>query len=113
MTKKPTIAQSDFEKLDIRTGLIIDAIVFEKAAKPAFKIFIDFGELGILKTSAQITERYTTEELIGNQVIAVVNFPPKQIADFVSDCLLLGVYAPKGVVLLTTTDKTKPGLQVG
>lgn len=113
MPIKPTITSSDFEKLDIRTGLIIDAIVFEKAQKPAYKLFIDFGELGILKSSAQITERYTTEELVGNQIIAVVNFPPKQIADFVSECLVLGVYAPKGVVMLTTTDKIGNGLIVG
>lgn len=111
--KKPLIEFSDFEKVDIRTGMIVDAIEFENAKKPAFKLYIDFGDLGILKTSAQITDHYTIEDLIGNQIIAVVNFPPKQIADFMSECLVLGVLGKKGVVLLSTEQKTPNGLKIG
>jgi tRNA-binding protein len=111
-TTKPTITFEDFEKVDLRTGTIVDAIAFDKAQKPAYKLYIDFGDLGVKKCSAQITERYTTDELVGNQVIAVVNFEPKQIADFMSDCLVLGVLAKGGVVLLTTEEKTANGLAV-
>jgi tRNA-binding protein len=113
MSKKPPIEWEDFEKLDIRTGTIVDAIPFENAKKPAYKVYLDLGDLGLLKTSAQITEMYTTDDLIGLQVICVVNFPPKQIADFMSECLILGVYTKKGVVLLGTEQKTKDGLTVG
>jgi tRNA-binding protein len=113
MRIKPLIEWEDFEKLDIRTGTIVDAIPFEKAHKPAYKIHIDFGNLGIRKTSAQITELYDTDDLIGNQVICVVNFPPKQIADFKSECLILGVYTDEGVVTLTTQTRTGDGSPIG
>jgi tRNA-binding protein len=113
MRIKPLITWEDFEKLDIRTGTIVDAIPFEKAEKPAYKIYIDFGEFGLRKSSAQITELYKTDDLIGNQVLCIINLPPKQIADFSSDCLILGVYAKKGVILLTTLQKTDNGLPVG
>jgi tRNA-binding protein len=113
MRIKPLISWEDFEKLDIRTGTIVDAIPFEKAQKPAYKIFIDFGELGIRKTSAQITEMYETSDIIGNQVIAIINFPQKQIADFMSECLVLGVYTKKGTVLLSTEQRVKDGLPIG
>ncbi len=113
MNRKPYIAWSDFEKLDIRTGTIIQVQTFEKARNPAYKLFIDFGELGVLKTSAQITELYALKSLEGKQVLAVINFKPKQIADFISECLLLGVYTTTGVVLLQTERKVENGQQVG
>ncbi len=113
MKRKAEISWEDFEKIDIRTGTVVDAIPFEKAKKPAFKVYVDFGELGILKTSAQLTENYSTEELIGSQIVAVVNFPNKQIADFMSECLILGAYSAQGTILLTTERKAKSGLKIG
>ena len=113
MSIKPLIEWEDFEKLDIRTGTIVDAIPFENAIKPAYKIYIDFGDFGLRKTSAQITELYNTEDLIGNQVICLINLPPKQIADFRSECLIMGVYTKEGVVTLTTQAKTGDGLPIG
>ena len=96
----------DFTKLDIRAGTVLEAEVFEKAKKSAYKLKIDFGkEIGIKKSSAQITERYSADELVGKQVLAVVNFPPRQIADFMSEVLVLGAYSDGGVVLITP-DKT-------
>ena len=92
----------DFMKLDIRVGTIVDACVFEKARRPAYQLKVDLGgELGIKKSSAQITDHYTPEELIGKQVLAVVNFPPRQIANFMSEVLVLGTYSEGGVVLIT------------
>ena len=97
----------DFDKLDIRAGTIISAKVFEKARKPAYKLEIDFGEeIGIKKSSAQITDVYKVDELVGKQVLGVVNFPPRQIADFFSEVLVLGTYSKQGVVLI------KPDIQV-
>lgn len=113
MERKPFIDWADFEKIDIRTGTVVGAQPFEKARKPAYKLFIDFGELGILKTSAQITELYDLSSLTGRQVLAVVNFKPKQIADFMSECLVLGIYTRKGVVLLQPDTATDNGLQIG
>lgn len=113
MRIKPLISWEDFEKLDIRTGTVVDAIPFENAQKPAYKIYIDFGEFGLRKSSAQITDLYSTDDLVGNQVICIINFPPKQIADFTSECLILGVYTKKGVVLLSTEKKTGNGLPIG
>ena len=91
----------DFMKLDIRAGTILSAKVFEKARKPAYQLEVDFGEeIGIKKSSAQITNLYSIEELIGKQVLGVVNFPPRQIADFMSEVLVLGTYSKDGVVLI-------------
>jgi tRNA-binding protein len=104
----------DFMKLDIRVGEIIKAEVFEKARKPAYKIWVDFGsELGIKKTSAQITKCYEIEQLIGKQVLGVVNFPPKQVANFISEVLVLGVYADQGVVLIQPDQKVNKGDKLG
>ena len=108
------ISWNDFEKIDIRCGTITEVIDFEKARKPAYKLKVDFGELGIKNSSAQITHHYQKEELIGKQVLAVVNFPVKQIANFFSECLVLGVYDENNnVILLSTDKKTIDGGKVG
>lgn len=108
------ISWEDFEKIDMRTGTILEATVFAKARKPAYQLSVDFGELGIKKSSAQITVHYTPEELVGRQVIAVVNFPPKQIANFISECLVLGIYdANNDVVLLSPGKPVGNGLKIG
>ncbi len=110
---EPLISWNDFSKVDMRIGTVIHVEPFLEAIKPAFKITIDFGELGIKKTSAQITELYQIEMLIGKQVVAVVNFPPKQIANFMSECLLLGAVNGKEVTLLTSDLPTQNGLRIG
>lgn len=104
----------DFTKLDIRVGTVVDAKLFVKAKKPAYQLKIHFGdEIGVKKSSAQITERYTAEELIGKQVLAVVNFPPRQIADFMSEVLVLGTYSAGGVVLITPDKPVNNGDKLG
>lgn len=103
----------DFLKLDIRVGTIIEVNDFLKAKKSAYQLVIDFGCLGIKKSSAQITELYTKEELAGKQILAVVNFPPKQIADFMSEVLVLGVYSKNGVVLIEPNKKVNNGEKLG
>jgi tRNA-binding protein len=104
----------DFEKIDIRAGTVLEVNDFTKARKPSYKLLIDFGEAGILRSSAQITALYSKESLIGRQVIAVINFPPKQIADFWSECLVLGVYnANKEVVLLQPSMPVDNGDKIG
>lgn len=101
------ITWDDFEKIDMRVGTILSAASFPNARQPAYQLTIDFGELGIKKSSAQISKLYSMQALEGKQVIAVVNFPPKQIGNFYSECLVLGVYNKnKEVVLL------EPGLVV-
>lgn len=104
----------DFMKLDIRVGTIISAEEFAKAKRPAYKLTIDFGKkIGIKKSSAQITQRYKLDELIGQQVLAVVNFPSRQIADFMSEVLVLGTYSENGVVLITPQKKVANGDKLG
>lgn len=104
----------DFMKLDIRVGTIIESKVFEKAKKPAYQLKVDLGnEVGIKKSSAQITDVYKCEELIGKQVLAVVNFPPRQIADFMSEVLVLGTYSKDGVVLITPDKEVANGDKLG
>ena len=104
----------DFMKLDIRVGTIIDAKVFEKAKKPAYQLKVDLGnEMGIKKSSAQITDIYKPSDLIGKQVLAVVNFPPRQIADFMSEILVLGTYSKDGVVLITPDREVENGDKLG
>ena len=101
-------------KLDIRVGTITDAKVFTKARKPAYQLMLDFGgEIGTKRSSAQITDRYKPEDLIGKQVLAVVNFPPRQIADFMSEVLVLGTYSEGGVVLVTPDKKVQNGDKLG
>lgn len=108
------ITWDDFEKIDMRLGTIIAAADFPNARKPSFKLNIDFGELGIKQSSAQITHLYNKQELIGKQIIAVVNFPPKQIANFFSECLVLGVYnQQKEVVLLQPSQPATNGCRIG
>lgn len=104
----------DFMKLDIRVGTIVSACNFEKARKPAYKLWVDFGEeIGIKQSSAQITDRYTPENLLGKQVLAVVNFPERQIADFMSQVLVLGTYSDGGVILITPDKKAGNGDKLG
>lgn len=99
------ITWNDFEKIDIRVGTVLTAEVFEKARNPAYVLQIDFGELGVLKSSAQITKLYRAEELIGKQVTAVVNFPKKQIANVMSECLVLGVVGKKDEVVVLQPER--------
>jgi tRNA-binding protein len=104
----------DFMKLDIRVGEITKVEIFEKARKPAYKLMVDFGdEIGVKKSSAQITDCYQADELVGKQVLGVVNFPLRQIADFMSEVLVLGVYAEQGVVLIQPERKVKKGDKLG
>ena len=104
----------DFMKLDIRVGTIIEAKVFENARKPAYQLKLDFGsEIGIKKSSAQITEVYKIEDLIGKQVLAVVNFPSRQIANFMSEVLVLGTYSKSGVVLIKPDKQVENGDKLG
>lgn len=108
------ISWEDFAKIDIRIGTITEVSDFPKAKKSAFRLTIDFGEMGIKKSSAQITDFYNKADLLGKQVIAVINFPPKQIADFFSECLVLGVYTDKKeVVLLQPERKVENGWKIG
>ena len=103
----------DFTKVDIRTGTIIEVNDFEKAKKPAYQLKIDFGDLGIKQSSAQITDLYSKEDLLNKQITAIVNFKPKQIADFMSECLVLGVANPQGeIVLLKPSNATNNGNKV-
>lgn len=109
-----TISWNDFEQVDIRVGTIIEVKEFLKARKPAYQLIIDFGKFGIRQSSAQITKFYSVEELKGQQVIAVVNFPPKQIADFFSECLVLGVYDENNdVVLIQPKHSVSNGSKIG
>jgi tRNA-binding protein len=109
------ISWQDFEKIDMRAGTILEAHEFPRAKKPAYKLKIDFGEvIGLRQSSAQITTHYLPKDLIGRQVIAVVNFPPKQIADFQSECLVLGVYDENNaVILLEPQQPVKNGQKIG
>ena len=108
------LSWNDFEKVDMRVGTVLEVKDFPKARKPAFQLKIDFGELGIKRSSAQITKFYEPTTLVGRQVIAVVNFPPKQIADFISECLVLGIYDENmDVVLLMPGHPVANGLKIG
>lgn len=100
------LSWQDFQKVDMRVGTILEATDFPEARKPAYQLRIDFGSIGIKKTSAQITARYKKEQLVGQQVIAVVNFPKKQIANFMSECLVLGVVGDDHDVILLQPSAT-------
>ncbi|AOW16729.1 tRNA-binding protein [Polaribacter vadi] len=110
---KPAITFEDFLKVDIRIGTIIEVNDFPKARKPAYQLKIDFGVLGIKKSSAQITDLYTKEDLLNKQVSAIINFKPRQIANFMSECLVLGIYNTDGnVVLLQANKSAKNGEEI-
>jgi tRNA-binding protein len=109
-----TITWGDFEKVDMRVGIVLEALPFPEARRPALKLRIDFGEIGVKRSSAQITDHYTPEQLVGRRVVGVVNFPPKQIGPFVSEVLVLGAYNEAGEVILLHPDHAvTPGSKIG
>lgn len=111
---RPPIDYVDFEKVDMRVGIVTDAQPFPEARKPAIKLWIDFGPIGRKQSSAQITAYYRPTDLIGRRVIAVVNFPPRQIGPFVSEVLVLGAYDDRGEVILLAPDAAvAPGARIG
>lgn len=109
-----SLSWQDFEKVEMRIGTILEVSYFPEAKKPAYKLSIDFGpDIGIKKTSAQITKRYQKEDLPGKQIVAVVNFPKKQIGNFMSECLVLGSVNNDDIVLLSSDMKVENGLRIG
>jgi len=110
--EKELITFEDFSKVDIRIGTIIEVKDFPKARKPAYQLRIDFGMLGIKKSSAQITALYSKEDLLQKQVLAIINFRSKQIANFTSECLVLGIQDGEEVVLLQTPEKVNNGAKI-
>lgn len=109
-----TISWEDFERVDMRVGVVVGARTFPEARRPALKLEIDFGPLGVKRSSAQITRHYTPDALIGRRVIAVVNFPPKRVGPFVSEVLVLGAYDSAGDVILLRPDAdVAPGSRIG
>lgn len=107
------ISWDDFKKVEMRVGTLLEVEDFPEARNPSYKMKVDFGDFGVKKTSAQITNLYNKEDLVGKQVVAVVNFPPKQIANLISECLVLGVVGDeKGVVLLQPEREIKNGSKI-
>jgi tRNA-binding protein len=105
---------TEFERVDMRVGIVVDAREFPEARRPAYRLWIDFGPLGVKRSSAQITAHYAPQALIGRRVIAVVNFPPKQIGPFVSEVLVLGAYDETGAVVLLHPERAvEPGSRIG
>ena len=110
---KNSLSFNNFEKVEMRVGTIIEVNDFPEARKPAYQLTINFGtEIGIKKSSAQITKRYSKKDLLGKQIIAVVNFPKKQIGKFMSECLVLGSVNEENIVLLTSDLKVENGLRI-
>ena len=108
------ISWKDFERVELRVGTIIEVEDFPQARKPTYKLKIDFGELGVKRSSAQIKELYSKEQLLGRQVVAVVNFPPKQVANYFSEVLTTGFYLPSGEVVLAQPERPVPnGAKLG
>lgn len=109
-----SLTWAEFENVDMRVGTVVDAQPFPEARRPAYKLWVDFGPLGVKRSSAQITHRYALGDLVGRRVIAVVNFPPKQIGPFVSEVLVLGAYDERGEVVLLRPDfEVAPGARIG
>ena len=109
-----SLTWAEFEKVDMRVGTVVDAQPFPEARRPAYKLWVDFGPLGVKRSSAQITHRYALGDLVGRRVIAVVNFPPKQIGPFVSEVLVMGAYDERGEVILLRPDfEVAPGARIG
>jgi len=109
-----SLSWAEFEKVDMRVGTVVDAQPFPEARRPAYKLWVDFGPLGVKRSSAQITHRYALGDLVGRRVIAVVNFPPKQIGPFVSEVLVMGAYDERGEVILLRPDfEVAPGARIG
>lgn len=109
-----SLTWAEFGKVDMRVGVVVDAQEFPEARRSAYKLWVDFGLLGVKRSSAQITHRYAVAELVGRPVIAVVNFPPKQVGPFVSEVLVLGAYDEAGRVILLRPDfEVSPGARVG
>ena len=106
------VSFEDFSKIDIRIGTIVEVEDFPKARKPTYRLKIDFGMMGVKKSSAQITSLYSKEDLLQRQVVAIINFAPKQIANFISECLVLGIQDGEEVVLLHTLGKANNGTKV-
>ena len=103
----------EFQRVDMRVGTVVNAEIFEKAIKPALKLWVDFGEkIGTLKTSAQISEKYSPETILNKQVIAVVNFPSKQIANIKSECLILGALVKDGVIVISPEAEVANGTKI-
>ncbi len=111
----PEIRWSDFERVDMRVGLVVRAEPFPEARHPAYKLWVDLGLLGVKRSSVQITDRYRPEALVGRQVVCVVNFPPKQVGPFISEVLVMGAYTgnPPHVVLLHPDEPVSPGDKIG
>ena len=111
---RPPIQWPEFENVDMRVGIVVEAAEFPQARRPAYRLTIDFGPLGLKRSSAQITRHYRPADLVGRHVVAVVNFPPKQIGPFVSEVLVMGAYDEAGDVILLQPDRAvAPGAKIG